>query len=79
MLIFANKELSSRKLEYMAVFNEIERYFERNADLHVMFIFDQMHSLETELSDKNVTPWEEHPEYVFEVFDGHWFTTKHKI
>ena len=63
----------------MAVFNEIERYFERNADLHVLFIFDQMQNIQTELSDKNVTPWDEHPEYIFEVFDGHWFTTKHKI
>ena len=63
----------------MAVFNEIVRYFERNADLHVLFIFDQMQNIQTELSDKTVTPWDEHPEYVFEVFDGHWFTTKLKI
>ena len=63
----------------MAVFNEIERYFERNADLHVLFIFDQMQNLQTELSDENVTPWAEHPEYIYEVFDGHWFTTKYKI
>ncbi len=63
----------------MAVFNEIERYFERNTDLHVLFIFDMMQNIQVELSDKNVTPWDEHPEYVFEVFDGHWFTTKHKI
>jgi hypothetical protein len=63
----------------MAVFNEIERYFERNTDLHVLFIFDQMQNIQTELSDKNVTPWDEHPEYIYEVFDGHWFTTKHKI
>jgi len=63
----------------MAVFNEIERYFERNADLRVLFIFDNLRSIETELSDSNVTPWGEHPEYVYEVFDGHWFTTKYKI
>lgn len=63
----------------MAVFNEIERYFERNTDLHVLFIFDRMQNIETELSDKNVTPWEEHPEYVFEVFDGHWFNAKYRI
>ena len=63
----------------MAVFNEIVRYFERNADLHVLFIFDQMQNIQTELSDKTVTPWDEHPEYVFEVFDGHWFTAKYKI
>ncbi len=63
----------------MAVFNEIERYFERNADLHVLFIFDNLRRIETELSDYNVTPWSEHPEYVYEVFVGHWFTTKYKI
>ena len=63
----------------MAIFNEIERYFERNADLHVLFIFDTMQNIETELSDPNVTPWAEHPEYVFEVFNGQWFSTKYKI
>lgn len=64
----------------MAVFNDIEHYFERNADLHVLFIFDDLKlDIETELRDDNVTPWNEHPEYVFEVFDGHWFTTKYKI
>lgn len=34
----------------MAVFNEIERFFERNADLHVLFIFDPMQHLEMELT-----------------------------
>ena len=63
----------------MAVFNEIERYFERNADLHVLFIFDQMQNIQTELGDEKVTPWNEHPEYVYEVFNGQWFTTKYKI
>lgn len=63
----------------MAVFNEIERYFERNADLHVLFIFDNMQRIEVELSDPSVTPWNEHPEYIFKVFDGQWFTTKYKI
>ena len=45
----------------------------------MLFIFDNLRSIETELSDSNVTPWSEHPEYVYEVFDGHWFTTKYKI
>ena len=63
----------------MAVFNEIEHYFERNADLHVLFIFDNMQRIEMELSDPSVTPWSEHPEYIFKVFDGQWFTTKYNI
>ena len=63
----------------MAVFNEIERYFERNADLHVLFIFDNMQRIEVELSDSSVTPWDEHPEYIFKVFDGQWFTAKYNI
>lgn len=66
-------------LYLMAVFNEIIRYFERNVDLHVLFIFDNMQRIEMELSDLSVTPWDKHPEYIFKVFDGQWFTTKHKI
>ncbi len=32
----------------MAVFSEIERYFERNVDLHVLFIFDNVQRIDME-------------------------------
>ena len=63
----------------MAVFNEIRSYFERNKDLHVLFVFDQMESMQTELSDPTLAPWEEYPDYEYVVFDGGWFNLKYKI
>lgn len=63
----------------MAVFNEIRSYFVRNKDLHVLFVFDQMESMQTELSDPALAPWEEYPDYEYVVFDGGWFNVKYKI
>ena len=53
----------------------IYRYFERNPQLHVLFIFDRMNIIQTEL--QGVT-WDESL-YVFKVFDGAWFNTKYAI
>ena len=63
----------------MAVFNEIRSYFVRNKDLHVLVVFDQMESMQTELSDPALAPWEEYPDYEYVVFDGGWFNVKYKI
>ena len=49
--------------------------FERNPQLHVLFIFDRMNIIQTEL--EGVT-WDEGL-YVYKVFDGAWFNTKYAI
>lgn len=54
--------------------NRIFNYFERNPQLHVLFIFDTMNIVMSEL--EGVT-WGE--DYVFHVFDGAWFNTKYNI
>ena len=46
----------------------IYNYFERNPQLHVLFIFDKMNMIATELEEAT---WGE--EYVYKVFDGAWF------
>ena len=53
----------------------IYSYFERNPQLHVLFIFDRMKFIETEL--EGVKEWAE--DYVYQVFDGAWFYTKYAI
>lgn len=53
----------------------IYSYFERNPQLHVLFIFDRMNIIQTEL--EGVT-WDEGL-YVYKVFDGAWFNTKYAI
>ena len=53
----------------------IYSYFERNPQLHVLFIFDRMNIILTEL--EGVT-WDESL-YVYKVFDGAWFNTKYAI
>lgn len=63
----------------MAVFNEIRSYFERNKDLHVLFVFDQMESMQTELSDPALALWEEYPDYKYVVFDGGWINVKYMV
>ena len=52
----------------------IYNYFERNPQLHVLFIFDRMNINYTEL--EQVT-WPDN--YVYKVFDGAWFNTKYAI
>lgn len=49
----------------------IYNYFERNPQLKVLFVFDKMSSIETELQDAT---WPE--DYVYKVFDGRWFNIK---
>ena len=52
----------------------IYSYFERNPQLHVLFIFDRMNIFESDLEGKE---WAD--EYVYKVFDGAWFNTKYAI
>ena len=56
------------------VIDRIYNYFERNPQLHVLFIFDRMNIIETDLSGLQ---WREG--YVFHIFDGSWFNTKYNI
>ncbi len=52
----------------------IYSYFERNPQLHVLFIFDRMNIFESDLEGKE---WADG--YVYKVFDGAWFNTKYAI
>lgn len=52
----------------------IYNYFERNPQLHVLFIFDRMNINYTELEQ---VVWPDN--YVYKVFDGAWFNTKYAI
>lgn len=54
--------------------DRIYSYFERNNNLHVLFIFDKMEMIRTELS---TAEWKEGYRYV--VFDGAWFNVKYNI
>ncbi len=54
--------------------DQIYKYFERNEDMHVLFIFDKMDYIGVELRDAS---WKEGYRYV--TFDGSWFTTKYNI
>lgn len=54
--------------------DNIYNYFERNSKLKVLFIFDNMSIIETELQGAS---WNEGFHYV--VFDGTWFGTKYAI
>jgi len=54
--------------------DRIYTYFERNPQLHVLFIFDQMNVIGAELED---TEWNDG--YIYQVFDGAWFNTKYAI
>ena len=52
----------------------IYSYFERNHLLHVLFIFDKMNFIFTELEEAK---WPDN--YVYKVFDGAWFNIKYAI
>lgn len=54
--------------------DRIYSYFENNAQLHVLFIFDQMGIVSSEL--EGVT-WPEG--YIYKEFDGAWFNAKYAI
>ncbi len=53
---------------------KIFRYFDGNADLHVLFVFDQMGMIAAELSDAE---WPDGYRYV--PFGGDWFTVKYNL
>lgn len=53
----------------------IYNYFERNPQLHVLFIFDRMNIIQTELEE--ATEWAD--DYIYKVFDGAWFNIKYAI
>lgn len=55
--------------------DRIYNYFERNPQLHVLFIFDRMNIIQSELDE--VKEWAEG--YLYKVFDGAWFNTKYAI
>lgn len=55
--------------------DRIYNYFERNPQLHVLFIFEQMNIIQSELDE--VDSWREG--YIYKVFDGAWFNTKYAI
>lgn len=54
--------------------DRIYSYFDRNPQLHVLFIFDKMEMIRTELS---TAEWKEGYRYV--IFDGAWFNMKYNI
>ena len=56
------------------IIDQIYNYFERNEDMHVLFIFDRMDYIGVELRDAD---WKDGYRYV--TFDGSWFTTKYNI
>ena len=55
--------------------NRIYNYFERNPQLHVLFIFDRMNIIQTELDEEK----EWRSDYIYKVFDGAWFNAKYAI
>lgn len=54
--------------------NRIFNYFERDPQLHVLFVFDPMDMIKSELDNAE---WPDDYEYF--VFDGAWFNTKYNI
>ena len=52
----------------------IYNYFERNPQLHVLFIFDKLNINFTELE---FAEWPDN--YIYKVFDGAWFNIKYAI
>lgn len=54
--------------------DKIFQYFDGNLDLHVLFVFDQMGMLSTEIAD---CQWP--ADYRIVHFDGQWFTIKYNL
>ena len=52
----------------------IYNYFQRNPQLHMLFIFDKANIIMNDLADCS---WGN--EYIYKVFDGAWFNTKYNI
>ncbi len=55
--------------------DRIYNYFERNPQLHVLFIFDRMNIIQNELDE--LKQWND--DYIYKVFDGAWFNAKYAI
>lgn len=55
--------------------DRIYNYFERNPQLHVLFIFDRMSIIQNELDE--MKQWND--TFIYKVFDGAWFNTKYAI
>ena len=55
--------------------DRIYNYFERNPQLHVLFIFDRMNIIQSDLDE--ITDWGS--DYIYKVFDGAWFNAKYAI
>ena len=55
--------------------DRIYNYFERNPQLHVLFIFDRMNIIQNELDE--IKQWND--DYIYKVFDGAWFNAKYAI
>lgn len=55
--------------------DRIYNYFERNPQLHVLFIFDRMNIIQNELDE--MKQWNDN--YIYKVFDGAWFNAKYAI
>ena len=55
--------------------DRIYNYFERNPQLHVLFIFDRMSIIQNELDE--MKQWND--TFIYKVFDGAWFNSKYAI
>ena len=58
----------------MTTQERIYSYFEREPELRVLFIFDRMAAISSELTD---VEWPD--DYVYKEFDGKWFTLKYQV
>ncbi len=58
----------------MKIQDKIYKYFELNARLHVLFIFEGISMISDSLKE---CVWRE--DYLFKIFDGDWFNTKYKL
>ena len=58
----------------MAIIDNIYNYFDSNADLHVLFIFDPMRSIAGEIEDTTLREG-----FRFVEFQGNWFATKYAL
>lgn len=54
--------------------DRIYSYFERNPQLHVLFIFDRLDMIRTDLDGVDLGE-----DYIYKVFDGAWFNAKYNI
>lgn len=60
----------------MNIREKIYNYFDRQSDLHVLFVFDPMGFLENDITQAD-EPWPE--DYLYVKFAGDWFTTKVRL